>query len=273
MQRRRNCEETRCCRNEPRSGFSKKKKNARRLAEAISEIMAEQPPHISCLRCVPHLENSSWNPLLENLHSTKISHNESWNNCSMWQRSWSGIKKKSKAYLWSTGSKSKSKNLRILRLSIVHWQDEWKSREHMERENWLVNEFFSSGRFPRIHHIADSRRDPEHDDLNTVWTWAVPRTNHLHVNVRRHCVERTRKQNCVMRIPKPWPAMREDSRTDVGRFSNLDQKRNGTEVTRTSRMENGIVSLRTWCSTSVKVDIPYSVDPLLLNDVCEAKEK
>ena len=31
----------------------------------------------------------------------------------------------------------------------------------------------------------------------------------------------------------------------VGRFSGLNQKRNGTELTRTSRMEHGIVSLRT----------------------------
>ena len=39
--------------------------------------------------------------------------------------------------------------------------------------------------------------------------------------------------------------MQEDWRTDIGRFLGLDQKRNGTELTRTSRMENGIVSLRT----------------------------
>ena len=33
--------------------------------------------------------------------------------------------------------------------------------------------------------------------------------------------------------------MQEDSRTDIGRFLGLDQKRNGMELTRTSRMENG----------------------------------
>ena len=33
------------------------------------------------------------------------------------------------------------------------------------------------------------------------------------------------------------------------------------------------LSLRTCCSTSVKLDIPYSVDPVLSNeDLCEAKE-
>ena len=50
--------------------------------------------------------------------------------------------------------------------------------------------------------------------------------------------------------------MQEDSRQDIGRFLGLDQKRNGAELTDTSRMENGMVSLRTWWSTSVKVDIP-----------------
>ena len=68
--------------------------------------------------------------------------------------------------------------------------------------------------------------------------------------------------------------MQENSRTDIGHFLGLDQRRNGTELTRTNRMENGIVSLRTWCSTSVKVDIQYSVDPVLWNEeIWKTKEK
>ena len=50
--------------------------------------------------------------------------------------------------------------------------------------------------------------------------------------------------------------MREDSRTDIGRFVGLDQKRSGTEHTRTNRMENRIESLRTRCSTPAKADTP-----------------
>ena len=45
-------------------------------------------------------------------------------------------------------------------------------------------------------------------------------------------------QNCSRLCEK-------DSRTDIGRFMGLDQKRNGTELTLTNRMENGIDSLRT----------------------------
>ena len=35
--------------------------------------------------------------------------------------------------------------------------------------------------------------------------------------------------------------MQQDSRADIGRFLGLDQRRDGTELTRTNRMENGIV--------------------------------
>ena len=44
---------------------------------------------------------------------------------------------------------------------------------------------------------------------------------------------------CALRIPKSLQIMQEDSRTDIGRSLGLDQKRNGTELTRTSRTENG----------------------------------
>ena len=43
--------------------------------------------------------------------------------------------------------------------------------------------------------------------------------------------------------------------------------------TRTSRMENGMMSLNTCSSTSVKADIRYSAEQVLWNeDPCEAKE-
>ena len=80
--------------------------------------------------------------------------------------------------------------------------------------------------------------------------------------------------NCDLGFSEPWQDIKKDSRTERGRFLGLDRRRNGAELTRANRMENGIVSLRTWCSTSVKVDIPYSVDQVLWNEeLCEAKEK
>ena len=52
----------------------------------------------------------------------------------------------------------------------------------------------------------------------------------------------------MLRIPEPWQDVQNDSRKDAGRVSGLDQKINGTDQTRTSRMQNGMMSLNTCCS-------------------------
>ena len=80
-------------------------------------------------------------------------------------------------------------------------------------------------------------------------------------------------KNYVLRILQLWQDTQEDSRTDIGHFSDLDQKRNGTGQTRTSRMENELMLLNTCCSTSVKADIPYFAEQVLWNEeLYEAKE-
>ena len=45
-----------------------------------------------------------------------------------------------------------------------------------------------------------------------------------------------------------------NSRKDIGRFLGLDQRRNGTELTHTNRMEIGIVSRISWWLISVKAE-------------------
>ena len=53
--------------------------------------------------------------------------------------------------------------------------------------------------------------------------------------------ERTRKRRImVCEFPNLCGLCEKDSRTDIGRFLGLDQRRNGTELTRTNRMENGL---------------------------------
>ena len=47
---------------------------------------------------------------------------------------------------------------------------------------------------PRIHHIENSWRDSKDDDGIKVWTRAIQRKDHLHVDVLWHCIARTRKQ-------------------------------------------------------------------------------
>ena len=146
----------------------------------------------------------------------KISPSEQCNSYSMYQVSWSRIRKKSKVYLekdnfsyWQGSSVIRCKYLSVLRLSIVYGRDQWKSRQSMEGEDWLVSELTSKKRigsnrwradgvrvdkFPRVHYIADPRRDSKVDDWIKAWTWANPRTDYPHVNVQRHCMERRRKQ-------------------------------------------------------------------------------
>ena len=128
---------------------------------------------------------------------------------------------------------------------------------HPNIEKWMEStrdRWSSSWNFPSIHYITDSRGDPDNYDWNTMWTSTIHST-------------------CVLRMSKPWEDLQEDSRTDIGRFSDLDQKRIAAELTYTSRTENGIMSLRTWRSTSVKADIPCFMDPVLSNeDLYDVKE-
>ena len=49
----------------------------------------------------------------------------------------------------------------------------------------------------------------------------------------------TRKPNTCIAIFLMLRILLEDSRQDIGRFSGLDQKRNGTESMSTNLMENG----------------------------------
>ena len=51
--------------------------------------------------------------------------------------------------------------------------------------------------------------------------------------------------NCDLGFSEPWQDIKKDSRTERGRFLGLDRRRNGAELTRANRMENGIESLRT----------------------------
>ena len=53
------------------------------------------------------------------------------------------------------------------------------------------------------------------------------------------CGDRKETEKFVLRIPKMKKIMRKDSRTDIGRFLGLDQKRSGAELTRTNRIEMG----------------------------------
>ena len=91
-----------------------------------------------------------------------------------------GFLEKDDSVDWPSSSVVNSENPRILRFSIVHGKNSWHSRTkgrrklndlwtHPNIENWIEStesRWSSSGHFPRMHCIADSRRDPKHYDWN-----------------------------------------------------------------------------------------------------------
>ena len=131
-------------------------------------------------------------------------------------------------------------------------------------ESWtksVGSRWNSSEKLPRIHYITDSRRDPEK------WSTKCSVSNSQDGSSSCQCTmtlygEKKETKNFVLRMPEPWQDMQKDSHKDIGRFSGLAPKRNGTDQTRTSRVENGMMSLNTCCSTLAKGDISYSVEPV-----------
>ena len=63
-------------------------------------------------------------------------------------------------------------------------------------KNWIRsmdNKWNSNRKFPKIHHIADPRRDSKDDDWIKVWSRAIQKKDYLHVNVQRDWSDKTKK--------------------------------------------------------------------------------
>ena len=215
----------------------------------------------------------------------------------MWQRSWSQVKQNFKVFRrlidthtsfpkdyfvnWQSSPIVISKSVCILRFSIVSGQ----MNPYPESKDAWKKKIVSGLWVPLNIRIGSNRRGKFSQDSlryrfsprSRKW-WTKCSVNPQDESSSCQCTMKMygwkkETKNCVLRIPKPWEKMQEDSRTDIGRFLGLDQKRTGTELTRFNRMVNGIMSLKTWWSTSVKAHIPCSVDPVLSNeDICEAKD-
>ena len=82
--------------------------------------------------------------------------------------------------------------VKALETKILHGF--WK---HVISKIWIestVNKWNPSGKFPRIYYIANPRRNSKYDDWIRVWTGAIQRKDHIHVNVHWHWLGKTRKQ-------------------------------------------------------------------------------
>ena len=122
-------------------------------------------------------------------------------------------------------------------------------------------------KFVRIHYTGNSRQSSKDHDWIKVWTWALPRKNHLHVNVQWHwSVKNVETKKSVLRMLTELLNMLENSCEDIGHFQFLDRRRNGTELTNATPTDNGTKLLRIWWSILRKAEIQNSVHPALQNE-------
>ena len=88
---------------------------------------------------------------------------------------------------------------------------------------------------PRIHYIGNPRRDSKHGGGIKVWTWAIHRKDHLHVNVQWHGMgEHKETMKIIWRIPWMLQHTPRSSRTNVGHFWDFgyEKKLYGTHVSK-----------------------------------------
>ena len=154
----------------------------------------------------------------------------------------------------------------------------WKTKidwcqNSLQKKNWIESmrsRWSSSEKLPRIHYIANLRRNSQHDDCTKVWAWAIPKTNHLHVNVQRHCTVRKKEKIIVhCEFPQSRTCKKICVRSLVASWT---QKRSVVDLLHTNRTEK--MSLRSWWTTFVKADILCFADPVLeKKEIWREKEK
>ena len=139
---------------------------------------------------------------------------------------------------------------------------------------WWIIDGVRVENIPRIHNVWPTRTDSRIYERMTVWSKAVRRQDHLHVNVKRHCMVRKKMQRNTKVILTKLRIMLADFFAVIGHSWGLDQKRNGTELILISLMEFGTKLLRKWWLNSQIPAIRYSVLPApLKEEMYDAKEE
>ena len=161
---------------------------------------------------------------------------------------------------------STEKNLRILGFSVVHWQNQWKSRKRMDGENRLVCKIIPMSRIGSNGRGADGVRvvlqtlveiQNMMAEIKCELEQFPGRTIFMSMYNDIAWREKRNEESC---IAKSQTVAEYAGRFAHGHWSfpglGAEKKWYGTHTYK----PNGIVSLRTWWSTSVTADIPYSVE-------------
>ena len=91
--------------------------------------------------------------------------------------------------------------------------------------DWVRVEYFA-----RTYVIGDPQEDPERPARSKHWTRKVWRSNHLHVNVQWHRMDREEIQRNVFQIPNKSRITRRESPEDTGHSFALETISNGMEL-------------------------------------------
>ena len=137
---------------------------------------------------------------------------------------------------------------------------------HVNLENWIestVNRRSSSGKISQDSlHWKSSLR------FKRWWlTRSVNLSNSKEELFSCQCIttlngDKKWTEKPVLRILFWFQSMLDNSREGIGRFLGLEQRRSGTELTKTNKMENGTMSLRLWRLIWVRVDVWFFDDPV-----------
>ena len=103
---------------------------------------------------------------------------------------------------------------------------------------WWRNDWVRVEYFPRTHFIG-APEDTERPARLKHWTWRFWRSNHLHVNVQCHRMDKESKFWKYFKFQKKSRSTPRDSREDTGHSSALETKRSGMEFSATYLKENG----------------------------------
>ena len=76
--------------------------------------------------------------------------------------------------------------------SKIEWHSEKQSHQGYE-SNRRDADGVRVENIPRIHSVGPPLQESKSNERPTVWTWALQRHDHLHVNVQRHCMGQKRK--------------------------------------------------------------------------------
>ena len=178
--------------------------------------------------------------------------------------------------MWHSDRDYECQNLCLRRLSALTGKYQWPTSRSLEKQNQMVFGTRYLKDLNRTHwepmefewkYSQDSLQWASSKRFKNIWlNYSVSLSSSKEGSSSCKCTttlygENKETQKNDRRILLQLRIMLADSRSDVGHFWDLDQRRNGTELILINQMENGTRLLNEWCSTLQKAVILSFVPP------------